>query len=264
MSFYSSYFQQLKQGRSLEWMGNVGRVTLEIEMDEIVDEDGTKEKKVKSFVVSPEKASVVYLFQEKGEFYFVITTVIGMFLHLTLTYDTISNLEEWKLAEVVSELEMETSIARSSLQFWCKRRVLSLKSPDSNESEEVYTVEKEQSDKKQNGEFLTLITKTIELYLLTNFIYLFLHFLTAYDSIEAGAPARDDGTEEMRVYWSYIVGMLTNLGAVPLPKMHSFLKMLVPADTPYTKSAEELKAFLDVMVDEEKLIIVGEAYKLVK
>lgn len=68
MSNYSSYFEQLKQGRSLEWMGNIGRVTIEVEMDETIVIEGKSQKKVIEYVVSPEKASVVYLFQEKGEY----------------------------------------------------------------------------------------------------------------------------------------------------------------------------------------------------
>lgn len=76
--------------------------------------------------------------------------------------------------------------------------------------------------------------------------------------------AAEDSKEEMRVYWSYVVGMLTNLGTVPVEKIHSFLKILVPAETPYTKTIDDLKQFLDLMVDEEKLINVGEAYKLAK
>lgn len=63
MSSYSLYFQQLKQGRSLNWMGNIGRVTVEIEQD---DTSADNKKNIVEYVVSPEKASVVYLFQEKG------------------------------------------------------------------------------------------------------------------------------------------------------------------------------------------------------
>lgn len=69
----------------------------------------------------------------------------------------------------------------------------------------------------------------------------------------------------MRIYWSYIQGMLTNLGSVNAEKIHSFLKMLVPKETPYTKSLEELDQFLECMVEEEKLVVNGEGlYKLQK
>lgn len=200
MSSYSLYFQQLKQGRSLNWMGNIGRVTVEIEQD---DTSADNKKNIVEYVVSPEKASVVYLFQEK---------------------------EEWAISDVCTQLEMKEPNARSALQFWCNRGVLYFKA-----AAEVYCVQKEQNETKQS-------------------VY----------NLEATSSAREESNEEMRVYWSYIVGMLTNLGAIPVPKIHSFLKMLVPANTPYTKSMEELKTFLDAMVEEKKLVVVDEAYKLVK
>lgn len=75
----------------------------------------------------------------------------------------------------------------------------------------------------------------------------------------------DESREEMRVYWSYIQGMLTNLGAVNAEKIHSFLKILVPKETPYSKSLEELNQFLEFMVEEEQLIVGGDGlYKLQK
>lgn len=77
------------------------------------------------------------------------------------------------------------------------------------------------------------------------------------------AHNKEDPKEEMRIYWSYVVGMLTNLGAVPAERIHSFLKILVPAETPYTHTINELKQFLDMMIEEEKLVMVGETYKLV-
>lgn len=73
----------------------------------------------------------------------------------------------------------------------------------------------------------------------------------------------DDSKEEMKVYWSYIQGMLTNLGALNAEKIHSFLKMFVPKDTPYVKTLDELKVFLEFMVEEEKLILKDDGlYKL--
>ncbi|CAN6599111.1 hypothetical protein TRVA0_001S06788 [Trichomonascus vanleenenianus] len=74
--------------------------------------------------------------------------------------------------------------------------------------------------------------------------------------------AEERNKEEMKVYWTYIVGMLTNLGALPVDRIHSFLKMFAPSETPYGKSPEELEQFLNSMVDEEKLELNGTNYKL--
>lgn len=62
-----------------------------------------------------------------------------------------------------------------------------------------------------------------------------------------------DMVDEMNIYWSYIVGMLTNLGSLPLEKIHSFLVMFVPSDDPYVKTKQELETYLFAMVDESKL-----------
>jgi anaphase-promoting complex subunit 2 len=78
-----------------------------------------------------------------------------------------------------------------------------------------------------------------------------------------GSDVVDDSREEMQVYWSYIQGMLTNLGAVNAEKIHSFLKMLVPKETPYVKTLDELKVLLEFMVEEEKLVVKDDGlYKL--
>lgn len=75
----------------------------------------------------------------------------------------------------------------------------------------------------------------------------------------------EESREEMSIYWSYIQGMLTNLGAVSAEKIHSFLKMLVPKETPYSKSLEELIQFLEYMIEEDKLSLTPEGlYKLLK
>jgi len=45
----------------------------------------------------------------------------------------------------------------------------------------------------------------------------------------------------MKVFWSYIVGMLTNLGPLPPDRIHSMLSMFVQGETKYEESLEDLK-----------------------
>ncbi|BGP31162.1 hypothetical protein JCM10296v2_002926 [Rhodotorula toruloides] len=54
--------------------------------------------------------------------------------------------------------------------------------------------------------------------------------------------------EEMRVFWQYIQGMLTNLGALPLSRIHSTLNMLAPGYK--GKTTDELTALLDQVMAE--------------
>ncbi|KAL3775269.1 hypothetical protein ACHAW5_010907 [Stephanodiscus triporus] len=60
--------------------------------------------------------------------------------------------------------------------------------------------------------------------------------------------------EEMKVYESYIFGMLTNLGQLPLDRIHSMLKTFVAgSDHKYDKTPQQLAVFLQQLCREEKL-----------
>ncbi|KAI5280302.1 hypothetical protein KEM52_004165 [Ascosphaera acerosa] len=88
-------------------------------------------------------------------------------------------------------------------------------------------------------------------------------------STEDDAAAADDDDAEpaapsakMQLYWRFIVGMLTNQGAMPLAQIAMMLRIVVPGGSP--PSDEELRAFLASMVAQRKLEVVrGGAYKLV-
>ncbi|KAJ5721004.1 uncharacterized protein N7483_008938 [Penicillium malachiteum] len=68
--------------------------------------------------------------------------------------------------------------------------------------------------------------------------------------------------EKMNLHWQFIVGMLTNQGAMPLQRIVMMLKIVVPGGFPF--SNEELREFLAGMVTRGKLEIVsGGNYKLV-
>lgn len=70
--------------------------------------------------------------------------------------------------------------------------------------------------------------------------------------IEAAAEAvqsvEAQQVEQMRVYWQFVKGMLSNLGSASSGKIHATLSMLVP--TYKGRTVDELSAFLEVMVGE--------------
>ncbi|XP_071521652.1 anaphase-promoting complex subunit 2 [Panulirus ornatus] len=76
------------------------------------------------------------------------------------------------------------------------------------------------------------------------------------------ASAQDQREEELQVFWSYIVGMLTNLDSLPLDRIHSMLKMFVQGSVEC--SPQELRAFLDRKVRQHHLIFTNGLYKLPK
>ena len=67
--------------------------------------------------------------------------------------------------------------------------------------------------------------------------------------------------------WSFIVGMLTNLGQLPLERIHTMLKMFAmqgPSSSTHECSPAELKAFLDRKVKDQQLVYSGGKYHLNK
>ena len=68
-------------------------------------------------------------------------------------------------------------------------------------------------------------------------------------------------SQDMAVYETYIMGMLTNFDAgMPLDRIHNMLKMFV-VDPPYDKSADQLAAFLGRLVADEKLVMQGDLFR---
>jgi len=66
---------------------------------------------------------------------------------------------------------------------------------------------------------------------------------------------------QMAVYQQFVVAMLTNQGAMPLPRVAMMLGMVVPGGFPYTN--EELRDFLAGMVREGAVEVVGSNYRRV-
>lgn len=77
----------------------------------------------------------------------------------------------------------------------------------------------------------------------------------------AMASATDQREEELSVFWSYIVGMLTNLDSLSLERIHQMLRMFA---TGFEFSQDELKGFLQRKVREHKLIYAFNVYQLPK
>ena len=69
-----------------------------------------------------------------------------------------------------------------------------------------------------------------------------------------------------QVMWSYIVGMLTNLGKLPLDRILMMLKMFAMqgSTSSHDCTPAELKVFLDKKVKEQQLTCSGGLYQLNK
>ncbi|XP_065067924.1 anaphase-promoting complex subunit 2-like isoform X2 [Rhopilema esculentum] len=198
MKSYTKEFETLKGMRTLQWVGHLGEVELDIEL-----EDGTK-----SFKVNPGQATIIMLFQDKE----------------TLT-----------TSEICSELQISTSVARSRISYWLGQGVVSEVSPD------VFNVSKSCTSSVKETSF----------------------YEEDDESITASAQSQKD--EELQMYWSYVVGMLTNIGALSIERIHSMLKMFaVTGPTGSQCTLEDVKKFLESKVKSGELLLSGGLYKLVK
>lgn len=76
--------------------------------------------------------------------------------------------------------------------------------------------------------------------------------------------ATDQREEALQVFWSYIVGMLTNLESLPLERIHQMLKMFASHGPGVEFSQQELRSFLQKKVQTQKLVFVAGVYQLPK
>lgn len=78
------------------------------------------------------------------------------------------------------------------------------------------------------------------------------------------ASATDQREEELQVFWSYILGMLTNLDSMPLERIHQMLRMFASQGPGFEFSQDELRSFLQRKVREHKLVYAYGVYQLPK
>jgi len=89
-----------------------------------------------------------------------------------------------------------------------------------------------------------------------------------YDEEDDGLVVSMSGQEEeeLSIYESYVIGMLSNLGSLPLERIHNTLKMFVTgSDHKYNKTPHQLSLFLQQLCKDEKIECGADGmYKLIK
>lgn len=152
---------------------------------------------------------------------------------LISAFDEDNNSKSLSFAELLAATDFEEQQLLSTIQFWMDHNVIG------TDGEKYRVLETQEEVDAQAST----------------------HVVVA-DGAETAKPA--DPFESMHGYWSYIVGMLTNLGSLSLDRIHSFLVMFVPSEDPYVKTKQELESYLLAMVDEGKLNYEDSKYSLVK
>ncbi|KAI9376612.1 hypothetical protein BJX61DRAFT_538695 [Aspergillus egyptiacus] len=222
---YSAGFESLKQSRKLTWLNGLGQVTVELDLEDRV------------FVeeVTTWQATVIYAFNSPANEPVTKTT-----------------------AELAQQLGMSAVLVRSACLFWVSRRILTEVQRDTFRVLETLPTRDIPSEENASmadatgpGGFGDVSSTDAE---------------TAAANAAAAAAresAEAAAMEKMNLYWQFIVGMLTNQGAMPLQRIVMMLKIAVPGGFPY--SNEELREFLAGMVSRGKLEIVsGGNYKIVR
>ncbi|SPB51493.1 unnamed protein product [Aspergillus niger] len=222
---YAQGFGSLKQSRKLTWLNGLGQVTVELDLEDRVFMDE----------VTTWQATVIYAFNSESD------------EAVTRTTD-----------ELAGELGMSTALVRSACLFWVSKRILMETQRDTFRVLEVLPSEEGDASGGEPGlpgagDAEDQSAETAQ--------------AAAEADAAAAAAAKETAEaaamEKMNLYWQFIVGMLTNQGAMPLQRIVMMLKIAVPGGFPY--SNEELREFLAGMVSKGKLeIISGGNYKIVQ
>lgn len=221
---YASGFESLKQSRKLTWLNGLGQATVELDLDDRVFVDQ----------VTTWQATVIYAFQsEPAE-------------PSTPATRTVTQLSQ--------QLDMPAALVRSACLYWVSRRILTEVSRDTFRVLEALPNEGATRDATKRVARKERASESVD--------------DTSIAATEAATAAAAKETaqtalmEKMNLYWQFIVGMLTNQGAMPLQRIVMMLKIAVPGGFPF--SNEELRDFLAGMVAQGKLeVVAGGCYKLI-
>ncbi|KAG7213043.1 hypothetical protein KM043_002374 [Ampulex compressa] len=145
--------------------------------------------------------------------------------------------KEWSLEALAEVMHAPATVLRRKITFWVSQGLLKETSND------VFVLQEESSSKNRS------LTDIVE-----------------EEEIESAmASASDQREEELQVFWSYIVGMLTNLDSMPLERIHQMLKMFASQGPGAVECGlPELRQFLDRKVREHQLLFSGGLYRLPK
>ncbi|KAH0558722.1 hypothetical protein GP486_004631 [Trichoglossum hirsutum] len=145
------------------------------------------------------------------------------------------------VAELTTQLSMAEGLVRNALTFWVGKLVL--KEVEKDTFSVLETLDQDET-RKETAEAAVAAAAEAE----------------ASSTVTALKSNEEVQVENMKVYWQFIVGMLTNQGAMPLQGIIMMLKMAVPGGFPF--SSEELREFLSLMVNDGKLEVLGGNYKI--
>lgn len=151
---------------------------------------------------------------------------------------------EWSLDQLSEVMHVPTTVLRRKIGYWVSQGLLL------ETSRGTFTLQEECSSSSPKNDNLNSAA---------------LDVIDDEELESVMASASDQREEELQVFWSYIVGMLTNLDSMPLERIHQMLKMFASQGSGAVECGlPELRHFLDKKVREHQLLYSGGLYKLPK
>mmetsp|Transcript_7225 Transcript_7225/g.11973 ORF Transcript_7225/g.11973 Transcript_7225/m.11973 type:complete len:739 (+) Transcript_7225:1-2217(+) len=165
-------------------------------------------------------------------------TVSPMLANLVLHF---ADQETWTLSDLAKAIDVDADTVRKRMSFWVNAGVV--RSERSPGEKVIYHAVESLSDEHEGGN----------------------DGGGEDDDADRAVSADAQLAEEMKVYESFVRGMLNNYDALPLERIHNMLKMFVSTgEHKYEKNINELEAFLDKLVKDEILEVSSGAYYLKK
>ncbi|GIY98123.1 anaphase-promoting complex subunit 2 [Caerostris extrusa] len=140
----------------------------------------------------------------------------------------------WSVSDLSSKMQIQPSALRRKITFWQNHGLLFEMESD------VFVLIEDETEQPE----VVMIEEEVE---------------------SVTASSQDKKEEELQTFWSFIVGMLTNMESLPLERIHSMLRMFaVPGTSPHECSIQDMKQFLEKKVRDRKLVYTAGMFKLPK
>ncbi|CAG2054169.1 unnamed protein product [Timema podura] len=228
---YTEAFEMLKGNRTLNWKPHLGFVTIDIEL---------KDRKI-SLSVSPIHATIIWHFQGVQRPGKQLKKAFPMRIVVYVSLVACQERLEWTIEDLSHQMQVPATVLRRKIAFWQSQGLLREVSTDM-----FVLVEDTPGGRCKDSMTVDMSCEDEE-------------------SDSPMASAHDQREEELQVFWSYIVGMLTNLDSMPLDRIHQMLKMFASQGPMSVEcNVQELRHFLDRKVREHKLLFSGGLYRLPK
>jgi len=152
--------------------------------------------------------------------------------------------EDWSMAELSTSLKVSVALLRRKMVYWVSQSVVKEVAPDS------FILMEDNHERRPSGSNNTQGRDSMD----------------EGEAEEGFTESREDQREsELSVFWSYILGMLTNLDSLPLDRIHQMLRLFAMQGSAAVEcDVNELREFLDTKVRQQKLSFSGGQYRLAK